>query len=67
MVCRRQGNDRSYKSHGKYLIEEEDVETRPERVPDAVLDENVDVYLIRKHFFNDAWLEVTNVVKIEAR
>ena len=38
------------KSLGKYLIEEEDVETKPERVPTAVLDENVDVHLIRKFF-----------------
>ena len=29
------------KSLGKYFIDEEDVETRPERVPCAVLDENV--------------------------
>jgi len=51
------------KSLGKYLIEEEDVETRPERASNAVLDENVDVHLIRKFFSNDAWLVVANVVK----
>ena len=51
------------KSLGKYLIEEEDVETKPERVPTAVLDENVDVHLIRKFFSNDAWLVVVNVVE----
>lgn len=30
------------------LIEEEEVECRPERISNAVLDENVDVNLIRK-------------------
>lgn len=51
------------KSLGKYLIDEEDVETRLERVPCAVLDENVDVHLIRKFFTNDAWLVVVNVLE----
>ena len=43
------------------LIEEEFVECRPEVVPNAVLDENVDVFLVRKYFTNDAWLLVTDV------
>ena len=51
------------KSPGKYLIEEQDVETRPEKVPDAILDENEDVHLIRRFFSNDAWLMVREVVK----
>lgn len=51
----------SYKSLGKKLIEEENVETRPERVLNAVLDENVDIHLIRKYFSNDAWLVVIDV------
>ena len=57
----------TYKSLGKKLIEEEDVETRPERVPNAVIDENVDIHLIRKHFSNEAWLVVTNVVHQKQR
>ena len=36
--------------------------TDPERLPDAVLDENVDVNLIRKFFTHDAWLVVMDVV-----
>ena len=52
----------THKSLGKKLIEEEDVETRPERVPNAVIDENVDIHLIRKYFSNDAWLVVTDLV-----
>ena len=31
----------------KKLIEEEDVEIRPENVPNAVIDDNVDIHLIR--------------------
>ena len=46
------------------LIEEDKVEVRPERLPDAILDENVDVHFIRRFFFstNDAWLVVNDVV-----
>ena len=36
------------------LIEEEEVEVRPEKLPDATIDDNIDAYLIRKYFTNDA-------------
>ena len=37
------------------LIEEDEVEVRPEILPDATIDDNnIDVYLIRKYFTNDA-------------
>ena len=42
----------------KSLIEEKEVEVRPEYVPTAALDENVDVYIVRKFFTSDAWLTV---------
>ena len=42
------------------LIEEEQVEVRPE----PPMDENVDVNLIRTHFCNDAWLLVQEVVAL---
>lgn len=45
------------------LIQEEDVECKPERLPDAVLDENVDIHLVRKHFTTDAWVLVQEVFK----
>lgn len=45
------------------LIEEQNVEVRPEKLPDAILDENVDIHLIRKFFSVDAWLLITEVVK----
>lgn len=48
--------------NGKQLIEEESVDVLPENLPDAILDDNVDVHLIRKYFTNDAWLLVKDVV-----
>ena len=38
----------------KSALNGESVECRPEVVPNAVLHENVDVFLIRKYFTNDA-------------
>ena len=47
------------------LIEEEHVECRPEMITNAVVDENVDVHLIRKYFTYDgyAWLLVEQVLE----
>ena len=45
------------------LIQEEDVEIQPERITNAVIDENVDIHLIRRFFSNDAWLQVVDVMK----
>jgi len=53
----------AYKSLGKKLIEE-DVDTRPESVPN---DENVDIHLVRKYFSNDAWLLMTDLVHQKQR
>lgn len=47
------------------LIEEE-VECRPEKIPCSVLDENVDVCLVRHHFSNDAWMIVQDVISRKA-
>lgn len=49
-------------ANGDVLIEETEVECRPERVTNAVLDENVDIYLIRRFFSSDAWMIVEDVV-----
>ncbi|XP_065895227.1 uncharacterized protein [Dysidea avara] len=45
------------------LIEEEDVECRTELVPNSVLDENVDVCLVRKYFSTDAWMIVEDIIR----
>ena len=36
------------------LIQEEEVEVCPEKLPHATIDNNIDVYLTRKDFTNDA-------------
>lgn len=46
------------------LIEEEDVEVRPECVPMKCLDENVCMPKVRKYFTTDAWELVQNVMKM---
>ena len=38
------------------LIQENEVEVRPEKLPDGETDESVDIFLIRKYFTADAWL-----------
>ena len=45
------------------LIEEEHVECRPEKIPCSILDENVDICLVRSYFTNEAWMIVEDVVK----
>ena len=47
--------------------EEEEVECRPERVQDSILDENVDVCLIHKYFWitKDAWKVVQDVLQLK--
>ena len=45
------------------LIEEESVVCRPEVVPNALLDESVDIFLIRKYFTNDALLLITDMLE----
>ena len=46
----------------RVLIEEEQVEVRPELLLDAIMDKNVDVHLIRRFFTSDAWSLVEEVV-----
>ena len=45
------------------LIEEEQVECRPEKIPDSIADENVDICLVRRYFSCDAWLVLENVLQ----
>ena len=44
------------KNRGKLVEEEEEVEVHPEKLPNAAIDENVDIHLIRKYFTSDVWL-----------
>lgn len=45
------------------IIEEEEVECRPEKIPHSSLDENVDIGLVRKYFSYDAWLVIEGVIQ----
>jgi len=45
------------------LIEEDQVEVKPENISDGILDENVDIHLIGKFFTNDAWMLVKEIVE----
>ena len=49
------------------LIEEEEVERRPEMIPNAIVNENVDVFLVQKYFTSDAWLVVEDVMKRKSK
>ena len=49
------------KNCGKLVVEE--LEVRPENLPDAAIDENVDIHQIRKYFTSDALLLVNDILK----
>ena len=45
------------------LIEEDMVECRPEKVTNAIIDDNVDIHLVRRYFSNDAWMVLQDLVE----
>ena len=49
------------------LIDEDKVECRPEKIPNCVLDKNVDVQLVRHYFTSDAWMTLDMVLKEKAK
>lgn len=49
------------------LIEETEVEVRPEKIPRKCLDENVCIGQIRKYFTFDAWSLVTELIETMQR
>jgi len=48
----------------KRLVQEDDVEIRPERIPSACLEEDVCIQSIQKYFTRDAWCALTNVLDV---
>lgn len=48
---------------GGSLLEEECVETRPEKVPNCCIDENVNLHHVKKYFTRDAWLIVLQILE----
>ncbi len=49
------------------LIEETEIEVRPERIPRKCLHENVCIGKIRKYFAFDAWILVIELIEIMQR
>ena len=49
---------------GGNLIAEEEVETRPEKIPRKCLDENVCIVQIKKYFSFDGWSVLTNNIEV---
>ena len=47
---------------GRAIINEEDVETQPEKVPASILDENVFLNSCRKYFTHDTWACVEQLI-----
>lgn len=45
------------------MLEENDVEQRPELIHCGILDENVDFNAVQRFFSEDAWLSVTSVIQ----
>ena len=65
MVVDEEVAEKAVKMH--HLIKEGEVECRPERIMDAVIDENVDVCLVRRHFSSDTWLLSEDVVMLKSK
>ena len=47
----------------KRLIEEDEVEMRPEQIPASCLDDNVFVPSVQKYFSPDAWIALMNILE----
>lgn len=45
------------------LLDEALVETRHEKIPNACLDKNVNLFRIRKYFTDDGWVQVSQAVE----
>ena len=50
--------------NGTQIIQEEDIEMRPEKVSTSCIDENVCVDICRKYCTQDAWSAIKSVVSI---
>lgn len=59
------GSDAATSALKGRLLEEEDVETRPELVHCGILDESVDISIVRSFFTDDAWRVVTSTQNVK--
>ena len=49
----------------KKLLDEDCLECRPEKLPNACLDENVDIHLIRPFLTQDAWKLLIQTIEVK--
>ena len=47
------------------LLDEASIELRHEKIPNACIDENVNLFRIRKYFTDDEWVQVLQTVKMK--
>ena len=47
------------------LLDEASIEMRHEKIPNACIDENVNLFRIRKYFTDDGWVQVLQAVKMK--
>ena len=49
------------------LLDEIHIETRPEKIPNQCIDENVNIFRLRKYFTTEGWQSVTEVIEVNIR
>ncbi|XP_042143946.1 uncharacterized protein LOC121834262 [Ixodes scapularis] len=59
--------DATYALQHNTLLDETKVEVLSCRIPDAALDETVDLDIIKDNFTEDGWFSVTNIVNVKKR
>ena len=47
------------------LLDEDNIETRPEKITAACIDENVNIHRIKKFFNEDGWKLILEVIKVK--
>lgn len=57
------GVDAKMALDGQGLIDEDKVECMPDKVPNAIVDDSVDVHLVRRYFTSNAWMIIQDVIR----
>lgn len=47
------------------LLDKIHIETRPEKIPNQCIDENVNIFRLRKYFTTEGWQSVTEVIEVK--
>jgi len=51
----------------KYIIEEKDIECRHEIICNVIMEEDVDIHIIRPYCTEDVWKAILNVIKAKKK